>query len=372
MSAKQNCAGCGKLCDTKYVVVGAVHYHPDCFKCGKCKKSLVGIPYAENEGKFYCEDDANTLLNPTCAHCEEIIYGPYLEAMEKHWHENHFVCSDCGGGFPNDKYSRIDGRPYCATCASKRTGMVCDACKKEVIGETVFEAMDKKYHLRCFVCCAGNHVIGEGVHFGSYEDKVYCEKHLIEAMKQICAECKKELSGEYISVGSRKMHAACWTCSECKTQLNETNARKRAEWFVCKTCAVPIEGLAPNATPAQRIAARAAVAALPANATAAQRAAAAALAAAKAGAGGATAGAKGSATAGTIDYDEIPVISRHFAYDMLLGITKDNCPPEILFHKRELYLPDDVFLKLFGMTKESFQKLPRWRQIQKKKQHKMW
>jgi len=191
-------------------------------------------------------------------------------------------------------------------------------------------------------------------------------------MKQICAECKKELSGEYISVGNRKMHAACWRCSECKTQLNETNARKRAEWFVCKTCAVPIEGLAPNATLAERIAARAAIAALPANATAAQRATAAALAAAKALGGGGVGGAKGSDASGPVNYDEIPVIHRHFAYDMLLGVTKESCPPEIVFHKRELYLPDDVFLKLFGMTTESFQKLPRWRQIQKKKQHNLW
>lgn len=371
-TVKQNCGTCGKLCDSKYVVVGAAHHHPECFKCEKCKKSLVGIPYAENGGKFYCEDDANKVLNPTCAHCEDLIYGPYLEAMGKFWHEHHFVCSDCGGGFPNDKYSRLDGRPYCANCASKRTGMICDACKKEVIGETVFEAMDKKFHLRCFVCCVGNHVIGEGVQFGSYEDRVYCEKHLIEALKLACAECNKELTGEYISVGNRKMHANCWKCSECKTQLNETNARKRLEWFVCKTCAVPIEGLAPNASPAERIAARQAIAALPANATPAQRAAAAALAAAKAAAGGGSAGSKASASSGAVNYDEIPVITRHFAYEMLLGVTKDNCPPEIVFHRRELYLPDDVFVKLFGMTKEAFQSLPRWRQIQKKKQHKMW
>jgi len=307
-----------------------------------------------------------------CAHCEEPIAGPYLEAMDKHWHEGHFVCSECGGGFPDDKYSRIGGRPYCGPCAKKKTGMICESCGKEVVGETVFEAMGQKFHLKCFVCCVGNHVIGETTQFGTYENKIFCEKHLIETMRQICVECKKELTGEYISVGNRKMHASCWTCSECKTPLNETNARKRLEWFICKTCAVPIEGLSPNATPAQRIAARAAIAALPANATAAQRAAAAALAAAKVAPGAIGAGGKDGKGAADFKWDEVPIITRHYAYESLMGVTPENCPPGVLFHKRELYLPDDVFLKLFGMTKENFQKLPRWRQIEKKKQHKMW
>ena len=38
------------------------------------------------------------------------------QALGKMWHPEHFLCSDCGADFPDDKFHKIDSRPYCKVC----------------------------------------------------------------------------------------------------------------------------------------------------------------------------------------------------------------------------------------------------------------
>jgi len=42
---------------------------------------------------------------------------------------------------------------------------------------------------------------------------------------------------------------------------------------------------------------------------------------------------------------------------------------DIIATERERYLPDAVFASLFGMDKEAFAKLPKWKRDNKKKEH---
>jgi len=41
---------------------------------------------------------------------------------------------------------------------------MCAKCGLKIEGQ-VFEALDQKFHLECFVCSVGDHKIGEGVNF---------------------------------------------------------------------------------------------------------------------------------------------------------------------------------------------------------------
>ena len=56
-----------------------------------------------------------------------------------------------------------------------------------------------------------------------------------------------------------------------------------------------------------------------------------------------------------------------------LSVTK-QFSEEVLsvFADREELLHDDEFEKVFGMTKESFKKLPKWRRQEMKKRHKLF
>ncbi|KAM3691189.1 hypothetical protein ACJW31_09G176200 [Castanea mollissima] len=58
---------------------------------------------------------------------------------------------------------------------------------------------------------------------------------------------------------------------------------------------------------------------------------------------------------------------RTFSYDQLKA-KSDNPVTGIDFKRREAYLSDEEFMSVFGITKEAFNKLPRWKQdMQKKK-----
>jgi hypothetical protein len=47
---------------------------------------------------------------------------------------------------------------------------------------------------------------------------------------------------------------------------------------------------------------------------------------------------------------------------------RDGLPEEIVYHKKEQYLSDEDFKKVFGISKQQFNKLPKWKKQMKKKE----
>ena len=64
--------------------------------------------------------------------------------------------------------------------------------------------------------------------------------------------------------------------------------------------------------------------------------------------------------------EKTAVIDRKIAYSKLLTMTVDDCEG-IDWERREEYLSEDEFLKVFDVTREAFVKLARWRQLNLKK-----
>jgi hypothetical protein len=83
------------------------------------------VQYVAKEGKFYCEKDYYEHFNPKCGHCEQTIVGPYINAMDKSWCPDHFVCTTCEEGFTDGKFLRHEDRPYCKTCYGDVTSTNC-------------------------------------------------------------------------------------------------------------------------------------------------------------------------------------------------------------------------------------------------------
>jgi hypothetical protein len=59
---RTNCASCGKPVGAQVLEIegdaGKVSYHPTCFRCATCNKSLKGIPFFLKGKEVYCEKDA--------------------------------------------------------------------------------------------------------------------------------------------------------------------------------------------------------------------------------------------------------------------------------------------------------------------------
>lgn len=59
-------------------------FHPECFRCVECRKSLDGVPFAVNDDEqVYCMDDYERLYVPICARCQKPIKPSNVSLFEK-------------------------------------------------------------------------------------------------------------------------------------------------------------------------------------------------------------------------------------------------------------------------------------------------
>ena len=110
-------------------------WHPECFNCAKCGKSLDDEPFTESDG---------LLLHKTCAakhictKCGLPIVGTVLKAnlIEGAWHPECFTCSKCNTPVATEGGALScfmeDGEPRCDKCRTKR---ICTACDKQIDGQ---------------------------------------------------------------------------------------------------------------------------------------------------------------------------------------------------------------------------------------------
>lgn len=89
------------------------------------------------------------IYSPRCAKCNEICTGPYVTAMDRTWHPEHFVCTECTAQFEGDKFRSYDDLPYCENCYTSNYSPRCTKCK-DLILEKVYSAGENRYHEKCF------------------------------------------------------------------------------------------------------------------------------------------------------------------------------------------------------------------------------
>ena len=70
------------------------NWHPECFNCHKCHKTLSPDNFMEKSGKPYCVEDYHKLFSPKCSECnlpikEKVISMDSLKA------ENYIIYFNC-------------------------------------------------------------------------------------------------------------------------------------------------------------------------------------------------------------------------------------------------------------------------------------
>ena len=72
--------------------------------------------------------------------------------MDLSWHPEHFQCYGCLVQFSGSMtYREKDGQPYCDHCYTDTVLPKCGGCK-EPITDRALKALDKQWHVKCFVC----------------------------------------------------------------------------------------------------------------------------------------------------------------------------------------------------------------------------
>lgn len=152
-------------------------WHPDHFCCSSCSVSLQNQAFVEENNQLFCEKCYNSFYAPKCAHCNNAIIGNCINALGKSWHPDHFVCSFCNRGFGNEGFLVDSGKPYCEKCFEDLFSVKCGKCMRAITGgEKYVEALNKNWHSQCFTCNQCSSRL-EGNSFFVSRGMPYCQNH---------------------------------------------------------------------------------------------------------------------------------------------------------------------------------------------------
>ncbi|CAL1593259.1 unnamed protein product [Knipowitschia caucasica] len=149
-------------------------FHVDCFVCMTCSSKLRGKPFYAVDKKAYCEPCyVNTL--ETCNLCSKPIMERILRATGKAYHPHCFTCVVChrsldGVPFTVDASNHI----HCIEDFHKKFAPRCCVCHEPIMPapgqeETVrIVALDRDFHVQCYRCEDCGSPLSEGENQGCY------------------------------------------------------------------------------------------------------------------------------------------------------------------------------------------------------------
>ncbi|XP_058403507.1 PDZ and LIM domain protein 5 isoform X5 [Diceros bicornis minor] len=171
------CAHCNQVIRGPYLVALGKSWHPEEFNCAHCKNTMAYIGFVEEKGALYCELCYEKFFAPECSRCQRKILGEVINALKQTWHVSCFVCVACGKPIRNNVFHLEDGEPYCETDYYALFGTICRGCEFPIeAGDMFLEALGYTWHDTCFVCSVCCESL-EGQTFFSKKDKPLCKKH---------------------------------------------------------------------------------------------------------------------------------------------------------------------------------------------------
>jgi len=140
-------------------------YHIQCFTCTECGRLLQGLPFYPVEGLPLCEADYTNTLEKCCKCCQPILER-ILRATGKPYHPTCFTCVACnksldGIPFTVDATNQI----HCIEDFHRRFAPRCSVCQDPIMPtpgqeETVrVVALDRSFHIQCYRCVDCNLVL---------------------------------------------------------------------------------------------------------------------------------------------------------------------------------------------------------------------
>ena len=115
--SKDSCSKCGSQIDGKAVKTTGSVFHPQCFNCEVCDKSLNHKQFTlDSNNRVYCPECYTTKFAALCSVCGQGIVpregqskAPRIRALDRDFHPECFKCEDCGLVLD----SRVKGSEVC-------------------------------------------------------------------------------------------------------------------------------------------------------------------------------------------------------------------------------------------------------------------
>lgn len=134
-------------------------WHLDHLLCKVCQCKFENGQVCEGvDGYAYCVEHWKQAFCPPCGHCKEPIEGPTINALDKSYHPDHFVCSVCKQKLTGQFFPSKDGDPLCENDYYHHLGLLCGSCEQPIIAGKVVTMQipntgkEVKYHMEHFEC----------------------------------------------------------------------------------------------------------------------------------------------------------------------------------------------------------------------------
>ncbi|KAL7746523.1 hypothetical protein RI367_008173 [Sorochytrium milnesiophthora] len=213
------CNRCEKPVQSESVFAQGMCFHTACFVCDICNQPFQDGLFYQNDGALLCESDFNQMLGYNCGKCKQLIDGECVNALDKKWHKECFVCAHCdtmlAGGF-----MRFDDKPYCRPCHDIITERdhaaaldLCFRCKKRIDG-IPFMYKGSKYHAYHFNCTLCKKELDLSCQ--EHDGKLYCPQDYERATAPTCYSCKKIILGPNITALGKAFHPEHFVCHKCE------------------------------------------------------------------------------------------------------------------------------------------------------------
>ncbi|XP_072110953.1 lipoma-preferred partner homolog isoform X2 [Mobula birostris] len=131
ISTLEQCSVCSKPIMERILRATGRAFHPQCFTCVVCHRSLDGIPFTvDSSNQIHCIQDFHKKFAPRCSVCAEPIMPAEgqeetvrIVALDRDFHVQCYRCEDCGtllsDGDTQGCYP-LDGHIYCKSCNARR------------------------------------------------------------------------------------------------------------------------------------------------------------------------------------------------------------------------------------------------------------
>eukprot|EP00928_Gymnodinium_smaydae_P018449 TRINITY_DN1701_c0_g2_i1.p1 TRINITY_DN1701_c0_g2~~TRINITY_DN1701_c0_g2_i1.p1 ORF type:complete len:653 (+),score=85.48 TRINITY_DN1701_c0_g2_i1:25-1983(+) len=227
---RPKCKGCSLPLSGSVVSAGEFQYHAACFCCGTCGKQIAGAYRSEDSGQVTCGICVEESL-PKCAGCQRPLKGKYCTVSGASYHPECFTCKVCRRTIPDSFFPSESGGFMCPKCAeASQPKVICCQCNRPIKGQCMQDGNGEKYHPACFACSSCRRPLdGPFITKDGGRLCLACQPKCAVCGKSLAGK-------SYTCVGGVDMHTACVACSLCKVHLKDGFFKLKTGGIGCQTC----------------------------------------------------------------------------------------------------------------------------------------
>ena len=123
-------------------------WHSDCFKCVLCSTWLADGNFHEIDDSIMCKQCFTLKNSRKCYKCQQSILGREIQLGFHYYHPECFTCTECDKSLINEQ--KVGSTLLCHECVSKKSKK-CIYCNNPIKSRhTVYKG--QPFHLECFKC----------------------------------------------------------------------------------------------------------------------------------------------------------------------------------------------------------------------------